>query len=309
MGYLVHFKDVTRNDLTATLMDLIRRGFIEVDYTGESLTDKDANYKLIYNRKKTQNELNEYEKYTLSWFFDIIGNGTDTISLDGIERYTKNINKAETYKKCNDRWNKLVKAEGNKHNFFEEKMNGVLRSVYSGIVVIVLIVGIVGLLFNMISGGYILSLPYLSALLISMSIIGLSYLRTVIRRTKEANEEYVRWMAFMKFLMDFGNMEDYPIPALTIWEHYLVYASAFGIAELVNKQLKMKFSDKEYVESPVYRSSYLNYYLYRRMHRIYIHADTSYQKLVAQRSGSSSGRSRFGGGSSFGGGGGGARGR
>jgi len=309
MGYLVHFKDVTRNDLTATLMDLIRRGFIEVDYTGESLTDKDANYKLIYNRKKAQNELNEYEKYTLRWFFDIIGNGTDTISLDGIERYTKNINKAEAYKKCNDRWNKLVKAEGNKHNFFEEKMNGVLKSVYSGIVVIVLIVGIVGLLFNMIGGGYILSLPYLSALLISMSIIGLSYLRTVIRRTKEANEEYVRWMAFMKFLMDFGKMEDYPIPALTIWEHYLVYASAFGIAELVNKQLKMKFSDKEYVESPVYRSTYLNYYLYRRMNRIYIHADTSYQKLVAQRSGSSSGRSRFGGGSSFGGGGGGARGR
>lgn len=309
MGYLVNFKDVNRNDLTATLMDLIRKGFIEVDYTNQSLTDENANYLLVYNRNKAQNELNAYEKYTLQWFFDIIGNGSGLLTLDAIERYAKDMNKAETYKKCNDRWNKLVKEEGKKHSFFEEKANGALKSVYSGIISIVLIVGIVGLVFNALIGGYILSLPYLSALLVSMSIIGISYLKSIIRRTKEANEEYVRWIAFKKFLTDFGNMEDYPIPALTIWEHYLVYASAFGIAELVNKQLKMKFNDKELVESQAYRMSNFNYYMYRRMNRIYIHADTSYQKLVAERSSSSSGRSRFGGGSSFGGGGGGARGR
>lgn len=309
MGYLVNFKDVSRNDLTATLMDLIRKGYIEVDYTNQSLTDKNANYKLVYNRKKVQNDLNAYEKYTLQWFFDIIGNGSDIITLDGIERYAKDMNKAETYKKCNDRWNKLVKAEGNKYKFFEEKANGAMKSIYSGIISLILIIGIIGLIFNFVGGGYILSLPYLSALLVSMSIIGLSYLKSIIRRTKEANEDYVRWMAFKKFLTDFGSMEDYPIPALTIWEHYLVYASAFGIAELVNKQLKMKFSDKELYESQAYRMSDFNYYMYRRMNRIYIHADTSYQKLVAERSSSSSGRSRFGGGSSFGGGGGGARGR
>ena len=309
MGYLVNFKDVNRNDLTATLMDLIRKGFIEVDYTNQSLTDENANYLLVYNRNKAQNELNAYEKYTLQWFFDIIGNGSGLLTLDAIERYAKDMNKAETYKKCNDRWNKLVKEEGKKHNFFEEKANGALKSVYSGIISIVLVVGIVGLVFNALIGGYILSLPYLAALLVSMSIIGISYLKSIIRRTKEANEEYVRWMAFKKFLTDFGNMEDYPIPALTIWEHYLVYASAFGITELVNKQLKMKFSDKELVESQAYRMSNFNYYMYRRMNRIYIHADTSYQKLVTERSSSSSGRSRFGGGSSFGGGGGGARGR
>ena len=67
----------------------------------------------------------------------------------------------------------------------------------------------------------------------SLSIIGFSYLSTIIKRTKEANEEYVKWMAFKNFLQDFGNMQDYPIPALTIWEHYLVYATSFGIAELV----------------------------------------------------------------------------
>ena len=62
-------------------------------------------------------------------------------------------------------------------------------------------------------------------------------------------------------------------------------------------------------ESEIYSMTYFDYYMYRRMNRIYIHADTSYQKLMAERNSSSSGRSRFGGGSSFGGGGGGARGR
>ena len=143
----------------------------------------------------------------------------------------------------------------------------------------------------------------------SLSIIGFSYLSTIIKRTKEANEEYVKWMAFKKFLQDFGNMQDYPIPALTIWEHYLVYATSFGIAELVSKQLKLKYTDLELKESEIYSMTYFDYYMYRRMNRIYIHADTSYQKLMAERNSSSSGRSRFGGGSSFGGGGGGARGR
>ena len=104
-------------------------------------------------------------------------------------------------------------------------------------------------------------------------------------------------------------MEDYPIPALSIWEHYLVYATSFGIADLVSKQLKMKYSDKELTESPTYRVTYFHYCMYHRMGRIYTHADATYQRYAAQRSSGSSGRSGFGGGSSFGGGGGGFRGR
>lgn len=309
MSYLVNFKEINRNDLTATLLDLIRKGFIEVDYTNQSLTDKDANYTLIYNRNMDNSLLTDFEKYTLEWFFDIIGERGDSITLDDIESYAKKMNNAEKYKECNMKWNNLVKKEGKKHTFFEYNADNVRRSIYGSLIIIIFVISLIGLIYNFTGGGYILSLPYVCALLMSLSIIGFSYLSTIIKRTKEANEEYAKWMAFKKFLQDFGNMQDYPIPALTIWEHYLVYATSFGIAELVSKQLKLKYTDLELEESEIYSMTYFDYYMYRRMNRIYIHADTSYQKLMAERNSSSSGRSRFGGGSSFGGGGGGARGR
>lgn len=309
MSYLVNFKEINRNDLTATLLDLIRKGFIEVDYTNQSLTDKDANYTLIYNRNMDKSQLTDFEKYTLEWFFDIIGKRGDSITLDDIESYAKKMNNAEKYKECNMKWNNLVKKEGKKHTFFEYNADNVRRSIYGSLIIIIFVISLIGLIYNFTGGGYILSLPYVCAFLMSLSIIGFSYLSTIIKRTKEANEEYVKWMAFKKFLQDFGNMQDYPIPALTIWEHYLVYATSFGIAELVSKQLKLKYTDLELEESEIYSMTYFDYYMYRRMNRIYIHADTSYQKLMAERNSSSSGRSRFGGGSSFGGGGGGARGR
>ena len=309
MSYLVNFKEINRNDLTATLLDLIRKGFIDVDYTNQSLTDKNANYTLNYNRNKDQTELANYEKFTLEWFFDIIGQRHDYITLDDIEAYAKKMNNAEKYKECNVKWNNLAKSECQKYNFFEEKAKYLTSSKYGIAVIITLVIGIIGIFISFSNGSFIISLPYVSAFIVSISIVGISYMATIIRRTKEANEEYFKWMAFKKFLTDFGNMQDYPIPALTIWEQYLVYATSFGIADLVSKQLKLKYTEQELIDSRTYSMTYFDYYMYRRMTRIYVHADASYQKLVSQRSSSSSGRSRFGGGSSFGGGGGGARGR
>ena len=52
-------------------------------------------------------------------------------------------------------------------------------------------------------------------------------------------------MALKKFLEEFSTFEDYPVPSLIIWEHYLVYATSFGIADKVSEQLKLKFNLEE----------------------------------------------------------------
>ncbi len=311
MGYLVNFKESNKEDLTATIMDLIRRGYIEVDYTNQSLTDENADYTLIRKYDKDINELEEYEKYTLEWFFDIIGNKSSEIKLSTIDNYTKKDSCAQKYHNCNEKWNRLVKKSSDKQDFFDKKAEGALSSKYGSTVIAILMISIIAVLLNFVFDGLIIPLPYVIGLIISICIVTISYLKNIKRRSKQGNEDYVRWMAFKKFLMEFGNMDDYPIPALTIWEHYLVYASAFGIADLVNKQLKMKYSSSlgEIESSEYYRPTVVYVRLNRRFARSYMYHQQSYARYQAAQAKSSGGRSGFGGGRSFGGGGGGARGR
>jgi Predicted membrane protein (DUF2207) C-terminal domain len=53
------------------------------------------------------------------------------------------------------------------------------------------------------------------------------------RRSADGRMEYERWAAFRRYLEDFPRLRDTPAAALDLWERYLVYAIAFGIAHQV----------------------------------------------------------------------------
>jgi uncharacterized membrane protein len=53
------------------------------------------------------------------------------------------------------------------------------------------------------------------------------------RRSASGRLEYERWAAFRRYLEDFPRLRDTPAAALDLWERYLVYAMAFGIAHRV----------------------------------------------------------------------------
>lgn len=61
------------------------------------------------------------------------------------------------------------------------------------------------------------------------------------RRTPEAQAEPERWGAFRRYLTDFPRLRDAPPSTLELWERFLVYGIAFGIAErtLQGAQLRM----------------------------------------------------------------------
>ncbi|HEX6262566.1 MAG TPA: DUF2207 domain-containing protein [Actinomycetota bacterium] len=47
-----------------------------------------------------------------------------------------------------------------------------------------------------------------------------------------------RWQAFRRFLRTFSTLEDAPTLAVIVWERYLVYAVALGVADRVEKQVR-----------------------------------------------------------------------
>lgn len=302
-SYLVNEQKLDVNSLNCEIMDLIRRGYITIDTNGQDLTDKNANMVMIFNRKKYNEDkrLTSSENYLLTWFFNKIGTN-DRLSFDALDEYMQSHTNAESYNENKQQWEEYVMEKAQSIDWFSNVSEAKKHMWVTYLGVIGVIIGFLTII-NM-------NLTWISLLFISI-LLGLSlaigmYIPTIKRKTQLGIDEYTKWMAFKKFLKEFSTFEDYPVPSLIIWEHYMVYATMFGIADLVEKQLKTKYKEmqriSEYDAYPYFRYRYYHYVHYRVNN-----AQNIGMQAIArekQRQGGSGGRSGgFGGGSSFGGGG------
>ena len=87
---------------------------------------------------------------------------------------------------------------------------------------------------------------------------------TINQHTQKGVDEINKWEAFKKFMKDFSMMDQKELPAIVVWEHFLVYATAFGMADEVIKQLKVKYpemNNNEYFDhySTMYLVSHTNF--------------------------------------------------
>lgn len=139
-----------------------------------------------------------------------------------------------------------------------------------------------------ISGSFVLVLP--------RSVFG--------RWTKIGREYYLKWKNFAKFLTDFSTLSQHPPESIILWEDYLIYATALGIADKVEKNLK------KLVPEEIWEQESEHPYIYY-MPMSYLRSEFSSLRSVAVSSTSSTssgsgGSSAGGAGGGSGGGGGGA---
>ncbi len=114
---------------------------------------------------------------------------------------------------------------------------------------------------------------------------------------KNGVNEIEEWKAFKKYMEDFSLLNEREVPEIEIWERFLVYATAFGIAEKVIKQLKLVYPNFTELTGTDYGVMYLA-----------LHTDFSSSFSSAISSSMSSAYSSGGGsGGGFSGGGGGGR--
>lgn len=59
--------------------------------------------------------------------------------------------------------------------------------------------------------------------------------------TQKGYDEKIQWEALKRFLEDYSLLDEKDLPQLAVWEKYLVYATAFGIANKVIDQMKAKY--------------------------------------------------------------------
>ncbi len=235
VGYLYRFKQVDAIDITATILDFGRRGFLTIEeYVPEKKgffkKTKKIDYRLILNNKDKE-ILTKHEIILRNFLFNDIGNGKE-VSFEEIEEFSKKQKKE--FVGFWEKWKESVETKLEKENLFEKTTSSeVFKRAIPGIILLLFPT----VLFVFFSEAAILAgIGFTSA-----GFIYLISLASHRRRTEKGSSENNKWKAFRKFIKDFSNIKDEKIPSLVIWEHYLVYAITLGIAKEALKALEISY--------------------------------------------------------------------
>ena len=314
LSYLINEKEIVTEAFNATLISLIRKKYLKIDSNNSLLTDPNANYIISINEEGPYlEEMNEDEKFAFNFLFKQLFKGS--FSMEDLEKAMKNVNVASSYTTSINNWKRQSKNRAHAKNYFDNISVSSLFTILGGISIGVSIYS----LFN-IYLPFLFPYPYLFLLLTSfvLGVFIIVYTLTITRKSKSGIEEYTKWMAFKKFLIDFSHFEDYDMMSVIMWEEYLVYASVFGIADLVEKQIRIKLKDYGDLEQvqPSANIDLMDLYLIIHINNVSRRFSSSYtaaiNTIVAQKAAQagrsiSRGGGGFGSSSSFGGGGHGGR--
>jgi len=293
ISYLMSIQGATTKDIMATLMDLVRRKYLQIEeISGGWIKKKD--YRFILLNKDTSS-LKSHEANLIHWFFYSIGNG-ESVSLKEIEDYSKASRTQSSFRHQYLQWQKAVKRGFQKHNYFNRSKDGFAVAFKTVLLELtsVLVLSVIAFFFRL---SWIIFLPLLMTIIFTG--VGLIIYGGLIRKkTQKGVNEYEKWSAFKRFLLHFSNMKDYEIPSLVIWEHYLVYAISLGIAEKVISKLRVVLTD----QNINMRNSVLLYHMTDKNGQLNTSVFRSFNKTFSNAMVRTSSSSGSGGGFSSGGG-------
>lgn len=230
-----------RYNMQATLLDLVRRGYVSIEeYTIKKVLKDKKDYKLKLI-KDDLSELNEHEKKFITTLIFVEGNEMTLEHLNEVSTATtKTQTKAyKSYTNWKDEIEKVAISKG----IFKETNNiknpkWLYIPLWYALLFVLLLIFKVFAFIEIVPLGFVIAFIYLMEYILLATAINKYY-----STTEKCIEHKSMWKAFKKFLTDFSNMQDYDEKSLVMWEHYLVYATGLGIAEKVVKNLKMKFPD------------------------------------------------------------------
>ncbi len=61
--------------------------------------------------------------------------------------------------------------------------------------------------------------------------------------TKEGKEEKAKWVGLSNYMKEYSLLDEKDVLSLAVWEKYLIYATAFGIADKAIEQMKAKYPE------------------------------------------------------------------
>jgi uncharacterized membrane protein len=233
LSKLMSIQGVGSKDIMATLMDLVRKKYLKIE---EIQSGRKKDYKFILIEEGDSTNLKEHESCLIHWLFYSIGDGK-SVTLKEIKDYAKASRTQSSFRSNYNKWVKKVGEEFKKYNYFGKSKEG-LKTAGKVVLMEFAAVFLLFALATLLRVQFIILIPLLFTVIFTGFAV-IVYGAILRKKTQIGVNEYTKWRAFKKFLLDFSNMKDYEIPSIVVWEHYLVYAISLGVAEKVISKLKL----------------------------------------------------------------------
>ncbi|HET9443873.1 MAG TPA: DUF2207 domain-containing protein [Acidimicrobiales bacterium] len=230
---LFAWRTVKPEALSATLVDLAQRGYLTITEVRQDrllLGDK-VDWRLTRTGTGDPAALLPFEERVLSRLFANSGETTQ----DEFRRW------CEKHRTSADRWwtgvKDRIRAGVDQRRWFEGGKGWAFTgNVAAGLVV--LGVGLLALSFGQLTG----------VICLVAGVVQLALTPTLRRRTPAGVQRLAEWKAFERFLRDFSSLEEAPVGHLILWERYLVYAVALGVAAPVARALAARIAEVSAVQ-------------------------------------------------------------
>lgn len=297
------------NVFSATILNFALKGYVRIEQEGKTI-------KILLNKIKTD-ELTRDEKKVLEILRAASNN--NELTMAELEKYIKNypsklMNLNSTFEKVSktqaSEKGKFDTNRFNKQIVYAEKNVGY---IFLLIIIITASIFTIGYAYknvqSMLITCTIISLAFFIVVTIINLILNIKITTSFNGFTQKGINEQEQWKAFKKYMEDFSYLNEKEVPQLVLWEKYLVFATAFGIADKVLKQLKVKYpelNDPDTIHSMILFNSMYSSNGFNTGFINSISSSTSRMYSSTYSSGSGGGGG-FSGGGGFGGGGGGRR--
>ena len=244
-------------EFTATLFDLIRRG----RYKAEPVTTTHSSWAGLREEDVADLQLAKGKVVGLEPFEDAVAEVADSVLDSGTDRLSLFRPEIEEHRTTN-----ATRFE----SFKDEVGNEVRRRrwfVSPGLAPLVLGAGLflaAGALMLWVAiegwrpvwprwGDVVLAALGVCAIVNAVIVgVGLAKRSVWRRRRPDAEALAERWEAFRRYLSDFPRLQDAPPATLELWERYLVYGIAFGIAERVLQAAQLAMPAALHQASAIY---------------------------------------------------------
>lgn len=214
VSYLMR-RRINNNDLSASILRLINNKNISFEQTKNK-----KDYKFI---KLSLDNLSVSDERLIKFVFE----DSEEITLSKLNKRAKN--DYNNFINQYSNWFNSVIHEATNEKFYEDLLFYKIFGISYSIVGIVI-------------SALLLDKPtYFSPIItILICILAILYFSLFYKRTKKGNEQYSKWIALKRFMIDFSNIDEKKLPEIRLWDKYLMYAISLGCVEKLSKNMKSK---------------------------------------------------------------------
>lgn len=203
LSMLMH-KKITPESLTSSILILIKKKNL-------LLKSQDNKY-YIYKSNNIIN-ISESQKLIMDLLINTIGD-TEKVSVDDIYHFCESNRNSSNFLNDYHLWKKVTFKEIMQYNYFEPK------TIYIHIKDVRLL-GIVLFILNILLGYH----TFLGYFIIIPALLLMTYFKKIYKRTKEANDEYYKWIGYKAYL---NSLDKNTVNQDELWMLY-IYGLILGV--------------------------------------------------------------------------------